>query len=191
MPTLQSLSAIDRQLENTDVLSPSHNALQHADLSVTRQWMRLLLWKLAIPVVPMVTTAPEQLNSMLFPATAARQLLSTTSDIPLDILEAHGPGMELKLFSFANSVADVLTCLPDRVIETSALTPRAYLVEFARKLTAFRGSNSALLPVLQSRLADVGLDVPAPSRIQELGCDFSDSDDTNVSIASLNFNQEH
>lgn len=38
-------------------------------------------------------------------------------------LEAHGSGMELKLFEFANAIADVMVCMPHRWTEDTRIGP--------------------------------------------------------------------
>ncbi|KAF2716047.1 hypothetical protein K431DRAFT_279737 [Polychaeton citri CBS 116435] len=178
--TATSLVLVENQLLMVPTLSQQHNGIQRADLFVTRQWMRLLLWRMAVSNISMNTAPSGSLDSMLFPIRIARDLISTMSQIPTDAFEAHGPGMELKLFAFASSLADVITCLPMHSTVNSEFGPRECLLHLARVLGRFRGGNEALMPILQSRLADVGLDVPAIPRLIEVSHDSNDSDYTNT-----------
>jgi len=174
--TARSLLQAHDQLQEVPALDASYNALQRADISVTRHWMRLMLWKTAMSHIKMVTDQSGSLESISFPLHIARDLVASVSDFSIDVLEAHGPGMELKLFASALSVADLMACLPLGPNELFQLRPHECLGHIATLLGNFRGGNRALLPVLQSRLADAGLAVPAIPRLLELNNDSSDGE---------------
>ena len=189
--TARSLLLTHDQLQEVPALHASYNALQRADVSVTRHWMRLMLWKTAMSHIKMVTDQRGSLESISFPLHIARDLVASVSDFSIDVLEAHGPGMELKLFASALSVADLIACMPLRPAELSQLRPHECLARIASLLGNFRGGNRALLPVLQSRLADAGLAVPTVSRLLDVSNDSSDSefpspqyDDNDISAGS-------
>lgn len=91
--TRETLRELHQQLQRVPALPRHHNDLQRADASVTRQWMRLTLWKLAIPNVPLSLDAAENNLSLQFPTQVAKAVLSDLSSFSMDTLEAHGPGM--------------------------------------------------------------------------------------------------
>ncbi|KAK3651450.1 hypothetical protein LTR56_005592 [Elasticomyces elasticus] len=166
--TPRTLMILHNQLQNVPGLSPYYNDLQRADLSVTQQWMRLMFWKMAISQFNMTADPDGDIQSMLFPVRIARDLLAHMSSLSIDTLEAHGPGMELKLFEFANTVADVAVTVSSPSHSGLELGPKDFLFQLAGVLGSFRGGNNALLPLLQSRLAEVGLTVPARPRILDI-----------------------
>lgn len=177
-----NLTTLDVSLRSLPMLSRQHNTIQSADALVTRQWMRLSLWKLAVSQLPMSAGPMESLDSILFPIQATRDLLSTISQLSIDALEAHGPGMELKLFEFASSLADVITCLPVQPdAQMSGFGPKDSLVHLATILGSFRGGSHALMPILQARLGDVGLDVPSVPRVVDVSGESNESDFTESS----------
>ncbi|KAK4900768.1 hypothetical protein LTR27_001947 [Elasticomyces elasticus] len=183
--TPRTLMILHDQLQNVPGLSPYYNDLQRADLSVTQQWMRLMFWKMAISQFNMTADPDGDIQSMLFPVRIAKDLLAHMSTLSIDTLEAHGPGMELKLFEFANTVADVAVTLSSRSHSGLELGPKDFLFQLAGVLGSFRGGNNALLPLLQSRLAEVGLTVPARPRILDISQDSSDSYDDGSSKEAI------
>ena len=99
-----------------------------------------------------MTTEPRSDNaSVIFPLQATRALLSEVAELSVDSLEAHGSGKELKLFEFANTIADVMVCMPHRWANDPRIGPREYLMHLGQVLGMFRGGNEALLPFLRSR----------------------------------------
>ena len=162
--TVQSLTMIHNQLQAIPSQDQYHNELQRADLSVTQQWVRLMLWKLAVSQINLNMDPHAGIQSMLFPMQIARDLLSNMTGFSNDALEAHGPGMELKLFEFADTIVNVMVCVSGQAMESCAIGPQHLLVDLSRVYGTLRGGDNTLLPRLQSRLADVGLSVPSVPR---------------------------
>ncbi|KAM0718627.1 hypothetical protein Q7P37_005698 [Cladosporium fusiforme] len=152
-----------------------YNQLQKADVGVTQHWTRLQLWKLAVSRISMTTEPSGDITSLLFPLQVVRDLLSELSVTSVDSLEAHGSGMELKLFEFANTVADVMVCMPNRWTHGSRTGPREYLMHLGKVLGSFRGGNEALLPLLRSRFTELGLSLPHIPRVMDVTYESSDS----------------
>lgn len=186
-----------------------YNQLQRADVGVTQHWTKLHLWKLAMSRIRMTTEPGNDITSVLFPLQVVGDLLSEVSKLSVDSLEAHGSGMELKLFEFANTIADVMLCMPDRWIQDTRIGPRDYLMHLGKVLGGFRGGNEALLPLLRARYTELGLSLPAIPRIVDITHESSDSsparphsadedvlpwvmdemlpDNTNVGLPSMDF----
>ncbi|KAL4728729.1 hypothetical protein ACLX1H_003128 [Fusarium chlamydosporum] len=87
--------------------------LQHADLFITRLWMRILVWQLALSQGLLQSTPPQNSHegfSMHFPAqrlsTQMRNLVDRLKSF--DSVAMHGPGILAKLFEITTTVADVL-----------------------------------------------------------------------------------
>lgn len=164
-----------RQLLQLPDPTHDYNQLQKADVGVTQHWMKLHLWKLAVSRIKMTTEPGGDITSVLFPLQVVRDLLSEVSALSVDSLEAHGSGMELKLFEFANTIADVMVCMPHRWTQDTRIGPREYLTHLGKVLGGFRGGNEALLPLLQSRFTELGLFLPAVPRIMDVTYESSDS----------------
>jgi hypothetical protein len=151
----------EKRLQMISTVAKSYNSIQQADLIVTQQWMRLLLWKIAISSQNMTTEDTGTVNSIVFPVQVGRDLLSKIASLSADALEAHGSGMGLKLFSLATSLADVVTCMPMHTAVTSEWGAMECLARISNKLQSLRGCTSrAVVSVLQERLGEIGLYSP-------------------------------
>ncbi|KAM0246034.1 hypothetical protein ACHAP5_005005 [Fusarium lateritium] len=87
--------------------------LQHVDLFITRLWMRILIWQIALSQGLLQSAPPQNSHegfSMHFPArrlsTQLRNLVGRLENI--DSIALHGPGILQKLFEITSTVADVL-----------------------------------------------------------------------------------
>lgn len=185
--TTDSLTSFNNQLLRIPTMTENHNELQKADLSVTQQWLRLMFWKLAINKVVMTASSTDGIRSVFFPISLAKDLLSNISTMSIDTLEAHGPGMELKLFEVTNSVADIITLNPAQTQHSSLqLGPQDILFHLTDIIGKFRGGNKTLLPLLQSRLSNIGLGSAILPRITDV---TYDSPDTNREKGSIDSNE--
>lgn len=164
-----------RQLLQLPDPSQPYNQLQKADVGVTQHWMKLHLWKLAVQRINMTTEPGGDITSVLFPLKVVRDLLTEVSALSVDSLEAHGSGMELKLFEFANTIADVMVCMPHQWTQDTRIGPREYLTHLGKVLGSFRGGNEALLPLLRSRFTELGLSLPTIPRLIDVTHESSDS----------------
>ncbi|KAF4974605.1 hypothetical protein FZEAL_8532 [Fusarium zealandicum] len=87
--------------------------LQHADLFITRLWLRTLVWQLALSEGLLQSTPPKNSHeglSMHFPAERlSDQLRSLVSRLhTVESIGIHGSGIFQKLFEITSTVADVL-----------------------------------------------------------------------------------
>ncbi|PVH90884.1 hypothetical protein DM02DRAFT_636492 [Periconia macrospinosa] len=93
-----ALALAQQQLSDDQPLLHLENELQRADMSITQQWMRVFLWQHALSVTNLRSSNIEDEFSFSFPARVARSALNFLCTLPKASLEAHGPGMESKLF---------------------------------------------------------------------------------------------
>jgi hypothetical protein len=88
-----ALAFAQQQLGDEKSISTLRNELQRADILMTQQWMRVLLWQHALGVTNIRSANRHDEFSFSFPATVAQSTLGFLSSLPRDSLEAHGPGM--------------------------------------------------------------------------------------------------
>jgi hypothetical protein len=69
------------------------NDVQAVDISVTRQWMRVILWRLTQSHGLFVAPSPERDASLYDPIQIAKEFLVAVSHMPRTAIEAHGPGL--------------------------------------------------------------------------------------------------
>ncbi|KAK5146749.1 hypothetical protein LTR04_000981, partial [Oleoguttula sp. CCFEE 6159] len=196
----ETLAALHQQLQQIPPLPRQYNDLQRADVSITQQWMRLMFWKLSMSHIVLSMDPADGSQSFTFPVQVARDVLSNMTTFSMDTLEAHGQGMvtillpdvnsevdagpqEMKLFEFANTLADVIVCIPSAE-NSMHYHAQDFLLHFANVLGSFRGGNNALLPLLQKRLADCGVNIPAIPRCLDVTNEFSESDSANSIVVT-------
>lgn len=88
-----ALTGFRFQLDEQPVEFHKMNDVQAVDISVTRQWMRIILWRLA-ESHGFFSHGLENAKALLNdPILIAKELLSTLSRFPNTAIEAHGPGL--------------------------------------------------------------------------------------------------
>ncbi|KAM5376741.1 hypothetical protein ACJZ2D_005364 [Fusarium nematophilum] len=161
------LEAISSELSRTHRFPICDNDVQRADIVVTDSWLRVVLWKAAIPFVDSTTDPNDQGLSVSFPMSVARDLLSKLTTLSSCALETHGPGMMSKLFEVANSVADVIICAPDLAnVGSVQVGPREILCALSSLITSLRTTGDpALLSLLREKMMACALDQATPGRL--------------------------
>lgn len=161
----EALAFAQQQLGEDEPTRNLENELQRADISMTQQWMRIFLWQHALKVTNLRSTDKEDEFSFAFPAKVAQNALSFLCTLPKESLEAHGPGMESKLFDIANSLADVMICVPSLNQDSGfGIGPRDLIHSLSSLLGSFRGGNPAVTNILQDKLTTLGLAISSPQR---------------------------
>uniref|UniRef100_A0A0D2Y0D3 Zn(2)-C6 fungal-type domain-containing protein n=1 Tax=Fusarium oxysporum (strain Fo5176) TaxID=660025 RepID=A0A0D2Y0D3_FUSOF len=153
------------------------NEIQRADIVVTDSWLRVVLWKAAIPYVDANTDPNDQGLSVSFPTSVARDLLAKLTTLSSCALETHGPGMMSKLFEVANSVADVIICAPDLAdVDSAHVGPRDILCALSSLIASLRTTaNPALLTLLREKMMACALGQAGPGRLLQI-TDVPDGD---------------
>ncbi|KAH6006813.1 hypothetical protein HBI83_185400 [Parastagonospora nodorum] len=164
-----ALAMAQQELSSDEAPLSLENELQRADISMTQQWMRIFLWQHALNVTNLSSANADDEFSFSFPAKVAQNVLSNLSSLSQQSIEAHGPGMESKLFDVANSLADVMIIMPSMNHESHfGIGPRDLIHNLSRVLSGFRGGNPAVLNILQEKLATLGMAVGSPQKLLEL-----------------------
>jgi hypothetical protein len=90
-----SLDLLDKTLQNVPIDWESSNDVQRADICVTRQWMRAVLWRVSMNH----GLSASHVTSLSHPIQIAKEFLGVISQLPSTALEAHGPSMVRKFLS--------------------------------------------------------------------------------------------
>lgn len=138
--------------ENVDDCESS-NDVQKADIFVTRQWMRAVLWRATVRFgMAAMTSSPIRI---------AKEFLQFMSELPRTAIEAHGPTMEYKTYDIATAVIDAVT---SNISISPSDHPEEVLLGLQRILSSSRGGNQTLVASLYLRMAAI-----APSPQLKLG----------------------
>ncbi|KAL6233620.1 fungal-specific transcription factor domain-containing protein [Aspergillus navahoensis] len=131
--------------------------VQRADICVTRHWMRILTWKALVHSATGCSPAPDCFLSPVFPLVVGRDLVSVVYRLPRVALQAHGLGMQLKLYEIATSLADAVTStahVPDTSRWSQESRPSSILMRLHSILSALTGGESStLVDILYGKIA--------------------------------------
>ncbi|KAH7007769.1 RING-3 [Ilyonectria destructans] len=90
----------------------NYSQAQQADLLVSRQWLKIIVWKLCASKTMLSTTRSEDVMSLHYPATIARDVVLASQLVPTQAFEANGIGILEKVFDVGCSLADLLSLVP-------------------------------------------------------------------------------
>ncbi|KAL2835598.1 hypothetical protein BJY01DRAFT_69191 [Aspergillus pseudoustus] len=104
--------SMDTRLKKTQELLPNSPDSQRVDFLITKQWMRMILWKRAMFHVEFSEASSDNSLSISFPERVARMVTTYINGFPRELVDSHGLGIQMKLADIAISLADVLSCVP-------------------------------------------------------------------------------
>jgi hypothetical protein len=93
------LESLSNSLARTTIHIDQMNDVQAVDISVTRQWMRVILWRLTQSHGLFAAATPNPDASLYGPTQIAKEFLAAVSHMPSRAIEAHGPGLVCLLHS--------------------------------------------------------------------------------------------
>lgn len=92
---------------------------QRVDLMVTRHWLLILVWRIAMSNKLLGDTPSSDCLSLLYPLHVAHRLQSQMEDVSEGAIGSHGVGIIQKLFELTDTVADVALHVPSSLLEES------------------------------------------------------------------------
>jgi hypothetical protein len=95
--------------------------MQRADLCITREWLRTLVWRLAMSQTLLSSRSSKECLSLLFPVRLSQTLRQQLSSMSRQDIEVHGSSITQKLFEITDTIADVLIHVPAATIDETAL----------------------------------------------------------------------
>lgn len=124
--------------------------MQQADLIITKHWMRMLLWQIALSRQLLSSGSNEQSMSLLFPVGVSAQLRALIGRMSRREVSIHGSGIQQKLFELTDIIASVVLTLPnvDRAETLQRIDDFRFLFDFWRMLPRL---NSIKLGILQDK----------------------------------------
>ena len=86
--------------------------MQQADLIITRQWLRTLVWQLAMSNILLSSESSSEPLTLTFPLRLSNQLRLFLGRMSHESVGIHGTGILSKLFEITDTIADVVIHLP-------------------------------------------------------------------------------
>lgn len=88
--------------------APPLTDIQKADILVTQQWLRLVVWQSSMRQGLLSSTSTDPSMNFRYPLDIASSLLNIISSLPTTSIEVHGMGIFEKIFEVGCSMIDVL-----------------------------------------------------------------------------------
>ncbi|KAJ6049897.1 uncharacterized protein N7446_006776 [Penicillium canescens] len=136
--------------------------IQQVDILITQQWLQAMMWKLSMSHATQPGSCDDAVLPFHLPVMVGKAVMGVIGAASQGAVDAHGIGMEQKLFDMGASVADVTRSLGSKAVQRlaeSTIDPNELLWGILHTLSQIRGSPSYLLPTLLERCkAVLGLD---------------------------------
>jgi hypothetical protein len=95
--------------------------MQRADLAITREWLRTLMWRMAMGKPLLLSESSKECLSLLFPVRLSQNLRHQVSSMSRHDIEVHGSSIVQKLFEITDTISDVLIHVPAATHEETSL----------------------------------------------------------------------
>ncbi|KAE8380262.1 fungal-specific transcription factor domain-containing protein [Aspergillus bertholletiae] len=150
-PTASIQSSLAKQISLDGV-----SEIQKVDILVTQQWLQTMMWKLSMTQGTQPGSRDDAVLPFHLPVLVGKAVMSVIAAASQGAVDAHGIGMEQKLYDLGTSIADVSRSLNTKAahrLAEAAIDPRELLWGILTTLSRIRGSQSYLFPALveQSR----------------------------------------
>ncbi|CAI6341579.1 unnamed protein product [Periconia digitata] len=155
--------------EDTALQFSQLTTMQRADLAITREWLRTLVWRLAMSQTLLSSRSSKQCLSLLFPVRLSQNLRSQIYNMSRHDIEVHGSSITQKLFEITDTIADVLLHVPATTLAEIALRIDDFLfiLDFVLKFPTLdntrRGILLEKLERLQSMFPEVCSSASSPN----------------------------
>ncbi|KUI67212.1 putative sucrose utilization protein SUC1 [Cytospora mali] len=91
-----------------EIVQSEPTAIQKADLLITQQWLRLIVWQASFRQSLLSWTAPHEGMHFAFPLAIARSTARVLQSLPSSAVEVHGMGIFEKIFEIGTWCMNVL-----------------------------------------------------------------------------------
>jgi len=108
--SMSTYTTLQSQLSKPFTPSPTLplTDIQKADILVTQQWLRLIVWQSSMRQGLLSSTSENESMTFSYPMKIAESLLGAISSLPEKSIEVHGMGIMEKIFEIGNSMLDVM-----------------------------------------------------------------------------------
>ncbi|KAL3463515.1 hypothetical protein BJX64DRAFT_298893 [Aspergillus heterothallicus] len=139
--------AVPADLDLPDILA--------ADLRVSQQWLRTMIWQLATSAGFLSSTPSHPCLGFVYPLQIARDLAMATWKLSKESMETHGVGLVEKIFEITCTLTDVMACMSPAGLRSSSfdLGPQDYLKHFCTLIHGLPGGEKKFLPLLLAKIS--------------------------------------
>ena len=159
----QWLSHLQKQLSDALPLDLRTTAHQEADIRITQQWLKIMVWQLSMANNALSSRSTHVALTFKYPVVVAQALIHDVKQMGVASLEVHGVGLIEKLFDVACTLTDVIACVPLESTSPQTEQPTDVLKQFLDLVSQLRGGASRYLPLLLAKVSDNLPDMTVPN----------------------------
>ncbi|KFY24620.1 hypothetical protein V491_02079 [Pseudogymnoascus sp. VKM F-3775] len=150
---LESLAKLQDSLQHATPHMSETTEAQKADLLVSRQWLKTIVWQLCVSRGLLSSKSATECMSFHYPVTIAEEIILASQLLPFEAFKANRAGISEKIFDIGCSLADALQ-VHSNIVQSSApeIGPGGYLMELVQILGMAGGKNSKYLRLLVARV---------------------------------------
>lgn len=105
-----------------EIVQSEPTAIQKADLLITQQWLRLIVWQSSFRQSLLSWTAPHESMHFGFPLAIARSTANVLQSLPSTAVEVHGMGIFEKIFEIGTWCMNVLGAIDHASVTGSPIS---------------------------------------------------------------------
>ncbi|KAJ5131978.1 hypothetical protein N7448_006136 [Penicillium atrosanguineum] len=162
-----NISDIQRRIQVDRPRLDLTSEIQFIDILTTSAWVRSLLWQYSASRFMLSSSTSIEPLSFDYPLAIAKDYLESLSQVSIESMRSHGYGMEIKLLQIANSVLDVVLCMPKFLNhQTCHIGPLDAVITIEHLLSQVGGVKSDRLSVLHQRLSQMPSSITMPLMLE-------------------------
>lgn len=101
-----------KRLDVSEIDTEGLTEVQQTDIMITRHWLRMIVWEIAMSACLLSSDAPNDFMSLDFPVCAARDLRELVVRMSPSSFDVNGSCIVQKLFELTYAIADVIIHVP-------------------------------------------------------------------------------
>ncbi|KAH8600915.1 hypothetical protein B0O99DRAFT_293453 [Bisporella sp. PMI_857] len=178
-------TALQEQLSLSQPSQLAMTDIQKADILVTQQWLRLIVWQSSMRQGLLSWNAEDESMTFRYPLKIAHSLLEVISSLPIKSIEVHGMGIFEKIFEIGNAMVDIMQVLGTNIPHEFYGVSQDPFVVFVKTLSQTPNSQKHYANLLLAKAAEKpemrrfsnGLmpSLSDPTMIPPCNMDFSDT----------------
>ena len=147
-------TALQQKLNLPHPSDVSLTDIQKADILVTQQWLRLVVWQSSMRQGLLSWHAEHESMTFCYPLKIAYSLLSIISSLPTTSIEVHGMGIFEKIFEIGNTMLDITQTCGSTIPSGSYGVVQDPLEMFVKTLSQTPNSQRQYANILLAKAAE-------------------------------------
>jgi hypothetical protein len=147
-------AALQRHLDHPHHSNVSLTDTSKADILVTQQWLRLIIWQSSMRQGLLSSNAADESMTFRYPLKIAHSLLGVISSLPSTSIEVHGMSIFEKIFEIGNTMLDVMQACGTTIPHEHYGVPQDPFEIFVRTLSQTPNSQRQYANLLLAKAAE-------------------------------------